>query len=115
MVHALSGRCYSNRFTVGSEAKALRAQEKYYILRPETFESYFVLWRLTKDQKYRDWAWDAIEAIEKYCRSPTGYSGIKNVYLEDPQKDDVQQSFFIAEVLKVRHLCSASHTTFEDI
>lgn len=89
------------RFTEGSEAKALRAQEKYYILRPETFESYFVLYRLTKDQKYRDWAWDAIEAIEQYCRSPNGYSGIKNVYLQDPQKDDVQQSFFIAEVLKV--------------
>lgn len=81
----------------------MRAQEKYYILRPETFESYFVLWRLTHDQKYRDWAWDAVQAIERYCRSPGGYSGIKNVYLDDPQKDDVQQSFFIAEVLKVRY------------
>ena len=27
----------------------------YYILRPETVESYFYLWRLTHDQKYRDW------------------------------------------------------------
>lgn len=89
------------RFNDGVEAKALRAQEKYYILRPETFESYFVLWRLTHDQKYRDWAWDAVQAIERYCRSSGGFSGIKNVYLEDPQKDDVQQSFFIAEVLKV--------------
>lgn len=89
------------RFSEGAEAKALRSQEKYYILRPETFESYFILWRLTHDQKYRDWGWDAVQAIEKHCRSPGGYSGIKNVYLEDPQKDDVQQSFFIAEVLKV--------------
>lgn len=91
------------RFSEGAEAKALRLQEKYYILRPETFESYFVLWRLTHDQKYRDWGWDAIQAIEKYCRSPGGYSGIKNVYLEDPMKDDVQQSFFIAEALKVKN------------
>lgn len=89
------------RFSEGAEAKALRSQEKYYILRPETFESYFILWRLTHDQKYRDWGWDAVQAIEKHCRSSGGYSGIKNVYLEDPQKDDVQQSFFIAEVLKV--------------
>lgn len=59
------------------------------------------MWRLTHDQKYRDWGWDAVQAIERYCRSPGGFSGIKNVYLEDPQKDDVQQSFFIAEVLKV--------------
>lgn len=91
----------SFRFSEGAEAKALRAQEKYYILRPETFESYFVLWRLTHDQKYRDWGWEAVQAIERHCRSPGGYSGIKNVYLEDPQKDDVQQSFFIAECLKV--------------
>lgn len=89
------------RFTEAAEAKALKAQEKYYILRPETFESYFVLWRLTHDQKYRDWGWDAVLALEKYCRTPNGYCGLKNVYLPEPQQDDVQQSFFLAEVLKV--------------
>lgn len=91
-----------NRFSDGIEAKALKAQEKYYILRPETFESYFIMWRLTHDQKYRDWGWDAVQALEKYCRTPTGYCGLKNVYLEEPQKDDVQQSFFLAETLKVK-------------
>ncbi|KAL1377260.1 hypothetical protein pipiens_016385 [Culex pipiens pipiens] len=78
--------------------------EKYYILRPETFESYFVMWRLTHDQKYRDWGWDAVMALEKHCRTPNGYSGLKNVYLTDPQKDDVQQSFFLAETLKYLYL-----------
>lgn len=112
------------RFNDGVEAKALKSQEKYYILRPETFESYFVMWRLTHDQKYRDWAWDAVQvglncirelygaerfsnlffftqALEKHSRTPNGFSGLKNVYLTDPQKDDVQQSFFLAETLKV--------------
>ncbi|XP_065089168.1 mannosyl-oligosaccharide alpha-1,2-mannosidase IA isoform X2 [Ochlerotatus camptorhynchus] len=92
------------RFNDGVEAKALKSQEKYYILRPETFESYFVMWRLTHDQKYRDWAWDAVQALEKHCRTPNGYSGLKNVYLTDPQKDDVQQSFFLAETLKYLYL-----------
>lgn len=41
------------------------------------------------------------KALENYCRTPNGFSGIKNVYLEEPQKDDVQQSFFLAETLKV--------------
>ncbi|CAD7090546.1 unnamed protein product [Hermetia illucens] len=86
------------------EARALKSQEKYYILRPETFESYFVLWRLTHDQKYRDWGWDAVQALEKYCRTDHGYSGIRNVYLDKPQKDDVQQSFFLAETLKYLYL-----------
>nr|XP_029711380.1 mannosyl-oligosaccharide alpha-1,2-mannosidase IA-like isoform X1 [Aedes albopictus]XP_029711381.1 mannosyl-oligosaccharide alpha-1,2-mannosidase IA-like isoform X1 [Aedes albopictus] len=92
------------RFNDGVEAKALKSQEKYYILRPETFESYFVMWRLTHDQKYRDWAWDAVQALEKHSRTPNGFSGLKNVYLTDPQKDDVQQSFFLAETLKYLYL-----------
>ncbi len=29
------------------------ALSRYYILRPETFEAYFYMWRLTKDKKYR--------------------------------------------------------------
>ncbi|XP_070508173.1 mannosyl-oligosaccharide alpha-1,2-mannosidase IA isoform X1 [Chironomus tepperi] len=94
----------SFRFSDAVEAKALKSQEKYYILRPETFESYFIMWRLTHDQKYRDWGWDAIQALEKHCRSDGGYSGIKNVYLEPPQQDDVQQSFFLAESLKYLYL-----------
>ena len=38
-----------------------RANEKMYLLRPETVESFFVLWRLTHDQKYRDWGWEVVE------------------------------------------------------
>lgn len=92
---------FIKRFTEAIEARALKSNEKYYILRPETVESYFVLWRLTHDQKYRDWGWDAVQALEQHCRTGYGYSGIKNVYQGVPQKDDVQQSFFLAETLKV--------------
>ncbi|XP_058828379.1 mannosyl-oligosaccharide alpha-1,2-mannosidase IA isoform X3 [Topomyia yanbarensis] len=92
------------RFNDGVEAKALKTGEKYYILRPETFESYFIMWRLTHDQKYRDWGWDAVQALENHCRTPNGFSGLKNVYLTEPQKDDVQQSFFLAETLKYLYL-----------
>lgn len=99
---------FIHRFIDGTEAKSLKTQEKYYILRPETFESYFILWRITHDTKYRDWAWDAVQALEKYCRTPGGYSGIKNVYMVEPQRDDVQQSFFLAEALKVFSITSKS-------
>nr|CAA57963.1 alpha 1,2 mannosidase [Drosophila melanogaster] len=92
------------RFSEAVEARALRSQEKYYILRPETFESYFVLWRLTHEQKYRDWGWEAVLALEKHCRTAHGYCGLRNVYQQEPQKDDVQQSFFLAETLKYLYL-----------
>ena len=43
------------------EAKGIRGSERYYILRPEVVESYFVMWRITHDQKYRDWGWEAVQ------------------------------------------------------
>lgn len=48
-------------FDANTEAKAIRQNEKHYLLRPETVESYFYMWRLTKDQKYRDWGWEAVQ------------------------------------------------------
>lgn len=94
----------SFRFTEQLEARATKQNEKYYILRPEVIESYFYLWRLTKDQKYRDWGWEAVQALEKHCRVEGGYTGLKNVYQADGPKDDVQQSFFLAETLKYLYL-----------
>ena len=38
-----------------------RSNERMYLLRPETVETYFVLWRFTHDQKYRDWGWEVVE------------------------------------------------------
>ena len=86
---------------------------RYYILRPETFESYFILWRLTKDPKYREWGWEAvqvhlshhlsrtckkltffIQALENSCRTDGGYSGIRNVYqVAEPAGEDVRPSY----------------------
>ncbi|XP_026322097.1 mannosyl-oligosaccharide alpha-1,2-mannosidase IA-like isoform X2 [Hyposmocoma kahamanoa] len=51
------------RFNGAVEARALRKKEKKYLLRPETFESYFIMWRLTKDQKYRDWGWEGVQYL----------------------------------------------------
>ena len=94
----------SFRFTQDAEAQAGRETEKYYILRPEVIEGWFYLWRVTKQQKYRDWCWEAVQALERHCKTPNGYSGIKNVYSPSPDKDDVQQSFWLAETLKYLYL-----------
>ncbi|XP_032512614.2 mannosyl-oligosaccharide alpha-1,2-mannosidase IA [Danaus plexippus] len=92
------------RFSGAVEARAMKSNEKMYLLRPETFESYFIMWRLTKEQKYRDWGWEAVQALEKHCRVEGGYTGLLNVYHASPQGDDVQQSFFLAETLKYLYL-----------
>lgn len=77
----------------------------YYALRPETVESFFVLWRLTHDPIYRQMGWKIFKAIQKYCKSNYGYSGVKNVTSSTNYKhDNLQQSFFLSETLKYLYL-----------
>ncbi|KAJ7394206.1 Mannosyl-oligosaccharide 1,2-alpha-mannosidase IB [Desmophyllum pertusum] len=92
------------RFEGPHEAVGLRSNERYYILRPEVIEAYFYMWRFTHEQKYREWAWEAVQSIEKYCRVGVGYCGIRDVASTAVSHDDVQQSFFLAETLKYLYL-----------
>nr|CDJ95765.1 Glycoside hydrolase domain containing protein [Haemonchus contortus] len=95
------------RFTSDNEAKAVANNEKYYILRPEVVETWFYLWRITKQDKYREWAWNVVLALEKYAKVEGGYSGIQNVYSVPVEHDDVQQSFLFAELFKYLYLIFA--------
>ncbi|KAH9825456.1 glycoside hydrolase, partial [Teratosphaeria destructans] len=74
-------------------------------LRPEVLETWYYAWRATRDQKYREWSWAAFEAINRYCRTDTGYSAIEDVDAVDGgSKTDVQESFVFAEVMKYVYL-----------
>ncbi|KAL3125005.1 hypothetical protein niasHT_009304 [Heterodera trifolii] len=98
------------RFSSDAEAQATRISEAYYILRPEAVEGWFYLWRATGDEKYREWCWEAAQAIERHCRVEAGYSGIRNVNAQQIEHDDVQQSFFLAETLKYLFLIFSDST-----
>lgn len=74
-----------------------------YILRPETIESLFVLYRVTNDKRYQDLGWMIFQAIQSNCRTPAAYSGIRDVdasFSIEINFDDSMQSFFWAETLK---------------
>ena len=57
------------RFSIRSNGEVTAGNPAYYILRPEVVESYFYLWRLTKDTKYRDWAWEAAQVSIQFIRA----------------------------------------------
>ncbi|RPA72784.1 seven-hairpin glycosidase [Ascobolus immersus RN42] len=73
-----------------------------YILRPEVIESYYYGLVFTGEEKYRDWAWEAFQSIEKYCKTGSGYMGLKDVndVTERREGIDHMESFFLAETLK---------------
>lgn len=77
--------------------------EAQYILRPETLESLFVLYRVTGDPKYQDWGWEIYLAIEKHCRTAAGYAAYGDVRKFEMQTDSME-SFFLAETLKYLYL-----------
>ncbi|KAH1240327.1 Mannosyl-oligosaccharide 1,2-alpha-mannosidase MNS1 [Glycine max] len=72
------------------------------ILRPETVESLFYLWRLTGNKTYQEWGWNIFQAFEKNSRIESGYVGLKDV--NSGVKDNMMQSFFLAETLKYFYL-----------
>ncbi|KAI7901916.1 glycoside hydrolase [Cokeromyces recurvatus] len=75
-----------------------------YILRPETLESLYYFFVLTKDPIYQDMAWDIFSSLYTYCRSKSGYSGVRRVDIPTPTWDDREESFFFAETLKYLYL-----------
>ncbi|EFW20805.1 maturation of Asn-linked oligosaccharides protein [Coccidioides posadasii str. Silveira] len=77
----------------------------YYNLRPEVIESIYYAYRMTKDPKYQEWAWDAFVAINATTRTSTGFTAIGDVNTPDGgRKYDNQESFLFAEVMKYSYL-----------
>jgi len=76
----------------------------FYLLRPETVETMFVLFQLTGDEVYREWGWEIFTSIEQYCRTDIAYASIDDVGSNQPRQDDRMESFFLAETLKYLYL-----------
>lgn len=90
------------------------SQAQFYILRPETAESLFVLNQLTGDPIYRDWAWEIWQAIDRTCRTDTAYGAIRDVTkLNGGGVDDRMESFFLAETLKYLYLAQDPDTEID--
>ncbi len=89
------------------------AMDPKYRLRPEYVESLFYGWRITGEQRYRDWAWEAFQAIERTCRAEYGYAAIADVTKPPEQIEllDESESFWGAETLKYLYLIFADVDT----
>ncbi|XP_018524563.1 mannosidase, alpha, class 1B, member 1b isoform X2 [Lates calcarifer] len=84
----------------------VKLADRHNLLRPETVESLFYLYRFTKDRKYQDWGWEILQKFNKYTKvSSGGYTSINNVRDPDyPSPRDKMESFFLGETLKYLYL-----------
>ncbi|KAF7648053.1 hypothetical protein LDENG_00162660 [Lucifuga dentata] len=84
----------------------VKPADRHNLLRPETVESLFYMYRFTKDTKYRDWGWEILQSFNKYTKvSSGGYTSINNVHDPvNPGPKDKMESFFLGETLKYFYL-----------
>ena len=87
----------------------IHSRDKFNILRPETVESIFYLWRITGEEKYKKWGYKIFSAFRKYTRrDECGYASINDVTVKSKAdityKGDKMESFFLAETLKYLYL-----------
>lgn len=92
---------YFNEGPSSHDDITVRPLDAHCLLRPETVESLFIVYRLTGDKKYQDYGWNIFQAIEKHAKVPTGgYSSLNNVKDTRLGFRDKMESFFLGETLK---------------
>lgn len=92
---------YFNQGPSSHEDISVRPLDAHNLLRPETVESLYILYRLTGDKKYQEYGWTIFQSFEKYTKIATGgYSSLNSV--KDPNLGfrDKMESFFLGETLK---------------
>eukprot|EP00249_Psilotum_nudum_P017275 c26246_g1_i1 orf=480-2450(-) len=83
----------------------IKRLDRHNLLRPETVESLFILYRITRDSKYRQWGWEIFQAFETHSKvNGGGYACIDDVTVLPAPKRDKMETFFLGETLKYLYL-----------
>lgn len=83
----------------------IKPADRHNLLRPETVESLFLLYRITEDSMYREWGWNIFQSFEAHTKVSTGgYSSLHDVTSVPAPKRDKMETFFLGETLKYLYL-----------
>lgn len=82
-------------------------------LRPEYVNASCDLWFLTRDQKYRDTAWQYFTAMRDHCRVANGYTVVKDVTTQPMTLGDYTPAYAFAENFKYLYLMFADTPRFD--
>jgi mannosyl-oligosaccharide alpha-1,2-mannosidase len=84
----------------GRDDYMVKPQDAHNLQRPETVESLFYMWRITGEQRYRDWGWEMFQNFVKWTEveDGTGYSSLSSVLKTPPPMRDNMESFWLVGI-----------------
>ena len=92
----------------------IHPQDVHNLQRPETVESLFYMYRITRDPVYREWGWEMFQAFRTHSKVFSDTDGAVYAYtsldtvmhnpVTEAKKRDNMESFWLAETLKYFYL-----------
>lgn len=75
----------------------IKPRDAHNLQRPETVESLFIMWRLTKDEIYREWGWNIFKAFLEHTavEGNGGFTSLDDVTQVPTRKRDNMESFWL--------------------
>lgn len=79
----------------------IKPNDAHNLQRPETVESLFYMWRITGDEKYRNWGWQMYQNFMKWTAvgDGLGFSSLNSVQEKPPRLRDNMESFWLVRRL----------------
>ncbi|TFL01959.1 glycoside hydrolase [Pterulicium gracile] len=84
-----------------------------YVLRPETVESFYILYKVTGKSIWRERGWEVFQALERSARTDEAYAKVSRVGTFPPAHGDELPSYFFAETLKYLYLLFKDDDSFD--
>lgn len=80
----------------------IHGADRHNLQRPETVESLFYMWRITGEQKYRDWGWEMFQSFVKHTmvgeNGEGGFTSVNDVTSIPPPSRDNMESFWLVSI-----------------
>lgn len=75
----------------------VKSNDVHNLQRPETVESLFYMWRITKDERYREWGWEMFRSFMNYTavEDGGGFTSLNNANVIPPVIKDNMESFWL--------------------
>jgi hypothetical protein len=79
----------------------IKPLDAHNLQRPETVESLFLMWRITKDPIYREWGWNIFQAFLEHStvQFGEGFSSLDDVNkIPPPRRDDMESFWLVSRI-----------------